>query len=354
MSKPKIIIADRDYDYLLPLQIKFAEEFFDSIELELINDMSCFGEFFSKPQSADVLIVSQDLMDSGIQRQQIDSIFVMTEQQDAGAPDETEMLNTFRMFKYSNASDIFNKVVHTNRSLNALVNKTDQSEPQMIVVYSANGGAGKTTVAAGVAAALARNYKRVLYMNAARMSSFQSILEDPSPLSSSDAVAKLTRAGDTIYGELAGYIRKEKFSYLPPLKNALLSLDLDYSVFRKLAVSAKRSGDFDYVIVDADTVFDESKAELLDVADKVVIVANRTAASVNATNMLTGSINGVNSGEKYIFVCNNCPPNLQTVSKVPEKYTFSVFVPPIDNCDDKKPAEIANEAQIQQIAMLLI
>ena len=37
MGKPRIVIADLDYNYIIPLQIKFAETFFDRIELEIIT-----------------------------------------------------------------------------------------------------------------------------------------------------------------------------------------------------------------------------------------------------------------------------------------------------------------------------
>lgn len=40
MGKPRIIIADADVNYILPLQLKFAEEFLDEIDLEIISDPS--------------------------------------------------------------------------------------------------------------------------------------------------------------------------------------------------------------------------------------------------------------------------------------------------------------------------
>lgn len=46
MSKPRIIIADTDISYIIPLQQKFIEEYFEKIDLEIISDPSYY-ELFS-------------------------------------------------------------------------------------------------------------------------------------------------------------------------------------------------------------------------------------------------------------------------------------------------------------------
>ena len=38
MAKPRIIIADTDINYIIPLQLKFVEDFFEKIDLEIISD----------------------------------------------------------------------------------------------------------------------------------------------------------------------------------------------------------------------------------------------------------------------------------------------------------------------------
>ena len=80
MSKPKIIIADTDISYIIPLQQKFIEEYFEKIDLEIISEPSYYEHFFASPQKADVLIVSEGLYTPAIQRHNIGSIFLMTEQ----------------------------------------------------------------------------------------------------------------------------------------------------------------------------------------------------------------------------------------------------------------------------------
>ena len=50
MAKPRVIIADTDAGYIIPLQLKFAEDFFEKVDLEIITDTDCFESLFSTPQ----------------------------------------------------------------------------------------------------------------------------------------------------------------------------------------------------------------------------------------------------------------------------------------------------------------
>ena len=209
MARPKVIIADEDASYIVPLQFKFVTDFFNKIDLEIITDRAYFDEYFSRPQNAEILIISDDLYDSSLQRHNIQNIFVMMEQYDEGG---TGDLNVTQLFKYTSIKEIFNEII--GKSAGALnVATVEKKETQIILVTSAAGGVGKTTVAMGVAACLAQNYKRVLYIEAARLQSAQCMLENDTPISSPDIYTKLLNPSDSIYADIKHVIRKEVFSY---------------------------------------------------------------------------------------------------------------------------------------------
>ena len=259
MAKPRIIIADTDISYIIPLQLKFVEEFFEKIDIEIITDKDYYEQLFSAPQKADILIVSEELYDSSLQRHNIGNIFLMTEQYE---DDKTGDLNVNRIFKYTSIKEILNEII--GKSSEALkISAGTKKDTQIILVYSACGGVGKTTVALGISACLTKNYKRVLYINASRLQSFQRMLDNKSFITASDVYAKLVNPSENIYNDIKHVIRQELFSYLPPFKAALMSLGLKYSVYEKIAVGAKKSTDYDYIIIDADSSFDEEEAKLI-------------------------------------------------------------------------------------------
>lgn len=352
MAKPRIIIADTDINYITPLQLKFAEDFFEEVELEIISDVKYFEELFSTPQNADILIVSEDLYSGAIQRHNIGHIFVMNEQYEE---DQTADLHITHIFKYTSIKEIFGEI--TGKSANVLkINKSSRQDTQVVLFYSASGGTGKTTVALGVSASLTKNYKRVLYINAARLQVFQHMLENQSPISAADIYAKLSAANENVYPEIKHVIRKELFSYLPPFKAALMSLGLDYSVFAKIITSAKKSGDYDFIIVDADVAFDEEKAALLNIADKVVVMVKQTYASVLATNTLVANINGANT-DKYIFICNDFDKEEENALISPNvtlSFSISEYINHFNFYTGIKPEGLSRESCIQKTAFLVL
>lgn len=351
MPRPRIIIADTDVSYITPLQLKFVEEFFEEIDLELISDRDYFDELFSLPQTADVLVISEELYDTSLQRHNIGSVFLMTEQYEE---DQTGDLKVNRIFKYTSIKEIFNEIIGKSEGLQ--LRGQAKKECQIVLVDSACGGTGKTTIALGISLSLTKNYKRVLYINAGRLQSFQRVFNNQTPISTASVYAKLADATETVYDDIKHIIRKEQFSYLPPFKAALISLGLSYSIYEKIAISAKKTNDYDYIIIDVDSAFDNDKASLLSVADKVVIVTDQTEAAIYATNVLVSNINGVN-GEKYYFICNDFDKDKDNAIISPNlslKFTISDYVEHMDHYDSLKFDDYAKNAGIQRTAFLVM
>ncbi len=352
MAKPRIIIADTDVSYVIPLQLMFVEEFFQKVGIEIITDKAYFQQLFAAPQKADILIVSEELYDSSLQRHNIGYLFLMTEQYE---DDQTGELNVNRIFKYTSIKEILNEI--TGKSADVLkISGNTQKETQIILVYSACGGAGKTTTALGISASLTKNYKRVLYINAGRLQSFQHVLDNQSAITDSEVYSRLASVSGNAYNVVKHVIRQELFYYLPPFKAALMSLGLQYSIYEKIALGAKNSADYDYIVIDADTAFDEEKAKLIDIADKVILVTKQNSASVFATNVLVSNINGSRS-EKYVFVCNDFDRERDNALISPNmamKFSVSDYIEHLEHYDQLKPADLSKNSSIQRTAFLVI
>lgn len=352
MAKPRIIIADTDVNYIIPLQLKFVEDFFEKVDLEIITDETYFEELFSTPQQIDILITSEELYTQSLLRHNITHVFLMTENQEE---DLTSALNVNCIFKYTSIKEIFNEIIGKSEELFD-VKQSSKKETEIILFYSANGGVGKTTVAMGVSACLTQNYKRVLYINANHLQTFQRLLKNQTTISSTEIYAKLTNKNENAYETIKHMIRKEQFQYVPPFKAALMSVGLDYSVYERIASDAKQSKDFDYIIIDADTAFDEAKANLLHVADKVLIITEQTYASVYATNILASNINGMNN-DKYLFICNNYDKEKENALISPSislKFTVSDYVYHFHHYNQMGCEELGKDNGMQRTAFLIM
>ena len=180
MARPRVIVADTDESYVIPLQKKFAELFADKIDLEIITDKDYFNQLFSLSQHADILLVSDTLYNSGLKKHDIRHLMILSEHYELGQTDE---LDICRLFKYTSVREIFNEI--TGRCKDTLYAEQDAGkETKIILITSASGGVGKTSVAFGLCRCLERNYKKTLYVNADRLQSFQWMLENGEPIRS--------------------------------------------------------------------------------------------------------------------------------------------------------------------------
>lgn len=351
MGKPTIILADTDEMYLSPLELKFLEELEDKIELEIITDQEYFNQYFSKPQNAEILVVSENLYFSDLQKQNISNIFVLTETLDEVG---TEDLGITKIFKYTTIKEIYNQVTATSSGV--IHSETSKSkETKVVLLYSGAGGVGKTTLSMAISYCLTKSFKKTLYINAHRVNSFQFYLNNQTPVPNS-VYTDLVNADLNIFNRIKHVIRNEEFDYLPPFSASLSSLDLNFYVYEEIIKSAKATREYDVIVVDSDTAFDSAKASLITLADQVIIVTTQSKAAVNATNMLIKNMN-CHDNEKFIFVCNDFDENKYNALSADDfkaNFTVNEYVKHIENIDKLKIGEISNSSEMQKLAYLIV
>jgi cellulose biosynthesis protein BcsQ len=269
--------------------------------------------------------------------------------------EETGDLGVVRLFKYTSIKEIFNEIV--GKSFNSLhVDQNDKKETQVVMVTSAAGGVGKTTIAMGIAANLAMNYKRVLYIYAGRLQCFQCFLKNTVPITEQNVYRILLNSGDDIYGEIKHTFRNEIFDYLPPFKAALISLGLSFDIYHDIILSAKKRNDYDFIVIDTETTFDEGKLKLLDISDKVLVITEQTNSSVVATNEFVSNINFANS-EKYFFVCNKFSKNKENKLVSPDnklKFSINEYIDELFELERNDLNVISKNAGIKKISYIII
>ena len=108
--------------------------------------------------------------------------------------------------------------------------------------------------------------------------------------------------------------------------------------------------------MDADSTFDEDKARLLNIADRVIIVTDQSESSVFATNLLVGNINGASS-DKYVFVCNNFQREKDNALISPSmllKFATNEYIEHFEHYDRMKCQDFAKDSELQKIAIFVM
>lgn len=350
MKKPKVILADTDADYLVSLEIKFLESLGDDIDLEVITEAELFQKKFSLPVSADVLVVSQDLYQSRLQKQDVGTIFILVERVEER---DTGDLAEKWIYKYSSTKNIFKQILAGSGG--TLGNRgNDSRDTRVVLVYSPLGGIGKTTVALGISAGLTQGFQKVLYIDAERLNAFPHFFADSTAIPARD-IGNIGVKEENLFDRVKHLIRTEKFDFFPPFSAALSALNLDFSFYRALIESARSKQQYDLIVVDTDSAFDPEKAALLTQADTVVMLLRQNADSIHTMNVLLRNIQS-KEDDKYLFLCSDFNPNRpNALVSPPEQAEFVVseYVRHMESLDEMTIDALAAQEDIQKICYLV-
>lgn len=346
MPGPKIVIVDDDISYVIPLQAGLAEEYTNQIEIEIITEIKYLNEFFSAPQKIDLLIVAEKFYSEDLKKHLIKKILLLTENEEGNK--ETSA-NTISLFKYSSVREIFNVI--NSRSTGIRRMEEQDNNTQIIVISSACGGVGKTTISLGLCGALEKDYKKVLYVGAEHLQTFQYWMTEKISIRRNDLFNKKEQGN--VYQYLKNEIQTDTITYLPPFKASLLSLGLPFEIYKNFIRDAKEASDYDFIIVDTDSSFDADKADLITLADKVIFVTDLSPKSIFAMEELVKNISEIND-KKYLFIGNRYDQKWDTLwnGNPSGKFIVSDYVE--DNPDMVGSLKTISEINgIKRIAYLL-
>lgn len=297
MGKPVLVIAETDESYLSPLEMKIAFSLSDTVAIEILSEESAFEAFFSQPRTIDILVIDEKLYSSDLYCQSIKKTFILVEELEDVQDEDYSQKSEVRLFKYSNLNALYGMIVPTEWGGRAGTAK----KGQLLPVISSVGGAGCTSVAVGIAAYLAQNYKKVLYLNSQSMQTFQYYLSNQSKLLR-NAMTDIRKANQS-YADIKKWFLHDHFDFLPSLETTRHNLGITTEHYSSLAKAAKMSQDYDYVIIDVGTELENGTVELVEEAEKVIVVTRQDAYSAYKTNALAEFFN-IGDGEKFLFLCN--------------------------------------------------
>lgn len=342
MSEPVIVIANTEKSFVGRLEHHFIKEIGDKVRLEIISSAEYFAEYFSTPRRIDVLVVSEDLYDNELNKHDIKypiRVLVDDIENDEDSSDIIKILN------YTTISQIYNSILRGTE----ITSDEDPAEPEIIMVYSPIGGSGKTTISLGLSAALSET-KKVLYLNTENLNTFSVLLNNKEPLATSAAI-EFREDSESIYKNVYHHIRHEGFDYLPPFGVAASSVGISIDMLVKLAEGARASGDYDFVVVDVDSAYTDEKAELMSLADKVILVLLQDRLSASKMETLLNNA-CCNDGNKFIYVQNRNEPERK--SYIEKKYMISQRIDEEKNLAEYSAAELGKMSSFQTLAINLI
>ena len=188
-------------------------------------------------------------------------------------------------------------------------NKTAEDDSQMIsaenparllAVYSASGGAGKTTVALAMSKILSDMGNRVLYICTSSYQTFGKLLGFQAKIEDDRIVEKKD------FHQVRQYIKRMGFEFLQEVKRTSISAYAGITNRKYIDIirEAMVSDRYDIVIVDTESTVDDLNKWLIDKSDQLFIVTKQDERSYDATKQFKDLVSVIASN-KTLYICND-------------------------------------------------
>lgn len=293
-----IILVDRDEKYLMPLELKFIEEFQYEAEIMVITDKDYLIEYFSSPKSIDILVINEELYSEDFERHNIVNTFILTEDNDVSS---TGNISVNKIYKYTSVKEILSEVI-SNLSFKSLLGIEGNNSTKVLMVYSPIGGAGTTLVSMGIAAALSKCHKRVLFISTETLQSFNFIFKNKDFLSNGFE-KHLIYHEEEIMEHFKDSIHNEGFDYLLPFKQSTCSFNIKMEDYIYLIDKIKSSKIYDFIVIDTTSDLTIDKTSMMNYSNKVITITRQDQVSKAKLERFLFNID-CSDRDKFIFICN--------------------------------------------------
>ena len=244
MGKKNVVIFYQDTKYVLPILGELLKMYDEHCDFSFYNDAELFEKAVSQEPFIDVLIIDKEHYTERCARLQITNVLLFTDD-DKSFSESTSKLNVQLVYKYYSVKEIINEI--SNCSVFKGIGESEGIVTETIVVYSPIGGSGTTTISLGLAEALTRKHKRVLYFNVGKLQNHAYRFQDRSPLDES-TVKRFRETDINFYESIKSRIRTEGFFYIPPFPRCLSSLDLQDRHIVQSITKIKETGVYDFIV----------------------------------------------------------------------------------------------------------
>jgi len=306
------LLADPDENYLEPLEWKLAEEFQDNVEIIVITNRTYFEEYFSTKKSIGIAILNHVFYSEALNRHDITHLFILTEEDNKANPNREDTYPDSRreiglsrevheIYKYTGVSDIYKKLLGSIKKEWQDFTPT-RASTRILMVYSPIGGSGKTTVAVGISELLASENHRVLYLNTENHQALKCFTKQMQKMPGTFEKS-LWGKDPCILEQLDSATGNGSFPYLLPLRRAAATVGISLEHYLFFLEKLKEHQSYEYVIVDMDCALRPDTCRMMNLADKVIIVAKQDLISAEKIDLLIDNID-CSDTEKFVFLCN--------------------------------------------------
>lgn len=350
MHKLRVILVDKDDKYIQPLEAQFMTELKEQVELMVITEKDYLAEFFQKPQRVDVLLIHETMYDAFIEKQNITEIILLTEQK------REECVQGKRtLYKYTSTKEIYTRAM-SHLLLSGKVQEIQEKKTKTILVYSPLGGSGATTIAVGLSTILNEYGKNTLFLSTEPLQMFSSMLPTKNRMPTEVERAVMKKDQNVGQSLIHSVQQNGNFQYVPPCSAAFESQGMGKSSYQHMLQKIKEENQFDYLVMDMGSDFNEGTTMQMCEADRCLMVAKQDRYAVRKMEKFLEHVD-VSNTEKFQWICNfyqSQKENRLYESKESCLKAIDIFVENMKSVEQVGIAELSAVSGLRKLAYLYL
>ncbi len=270
----KLAILEKDEEYLRRITSAFERGYSDKLEVFGFTDETTALNSIQK-QNIDVFLVNECF---SIQMEEIGGLCGFAYLVDSS--DVQSLREQRAIGKYQMVDQIYKQILDIFAENNSVVTSSFSSNSGMkiIVIVSAAGGVGSSTVASSLAHRLALEQRSVLYLDLQTFSSVDNIFTGNGTMNMSDLIYALKGKNNNIQFKLQSIVEQDQSGvcYVSGCKNALDIEELNSEDIEKLVQAIDASNTYGYLVIDSNFSFKKEQQMLLSYADTIIMISDGT------------------------------------------------------------------------------
>lgn len=350
MAQTKIVLADYDASYLSTLERVFVREYQFTAEIVLLSNEAAVRQYFEEPKTIDILVIGEHIYGQAFVRHNIGHLFLLADTEPT--PETAGELYGNMVYKYISGKRLIDTVI--SRSGLSHATNMHSGVAKVVMVFSPAGGAGQTTLSAGLCTLIAKNFRRVLFVGTDNLQTFGYILQNGQRLQAGTEKT-LQQKNKYVYEKIKPMIVSELFDIVPPFSAALASLSITPEHLLFLLNIIKGAGDYDFIVIDGGADFTEGTTQMMAFADQVLLVTEQDKNAVYKLHCLLDTIDYSNSS-RFMLVCNKYRPDSETFLNfsMGRSYPHTEFVEFDANITPDNSEYLANLQSMQKLMPFFI
>lgn len=296
----RIAIADENTEYINRL-INVLERY-ENLDLSAYTDTDAL-ENAIRTKKIDILLFGSSIISSYMLENREFIPVILWE--DEGA--NQEFLQYRKIYKYQSISKIYQQILEIYAEISGDSGEMPgHRKVTTIAFYSPIGGAGKTTIALAAATKYALQGKRTIYLNLENIASDDCYLPRTEGHGISEIAASLEEnINHSLKIQSLLQTKRENLFYLNHFDSPNDFAELSEDEEKKLIEIIQRTGLFDVLVIDMQTVVDEKAMAVFELADRVVLVEKPDEIAEKKLCCFYGQTHIINEyGRKMVRVMN--------------------------------------------------